>query len=92
MVPDTEQKAGTNGKCQWYYNFPVANLDFTQPEMVELDWLSWNTGSNTVKNWEYLLLKVRHALYSGFINRAKEQSNIFYCRLKPLPAKKEFNF
>jgi len=78
-----QQELGTKGKCLWYYNFNKDSLD--------LKWISWNENSNETKQWEYLLLKVKDTLYSGFINKSKNKDNIFYCELKPLPPKDDIN-
>lgn len=94
LVSEAEKKPGTNGKCLWYYNFTIDNLNLTMPKLAELEWVSWNAGGNGEKVWEYLLLKANNTLYSGFINQAKEKNNIFYCSLKPVPVREEeeFNF
>lgn len=78
-IKDYQQKLGTRGKARWYYDFDHPDLD--------LQWLSWNHNQNETKSWEYLLLKVKDVLYSGFINQAKTEVNVYYCKLEPMPPK-----
>jgi hypothetical protein len=75
-ILSTEQKLGTKGNCRWYYDFDP-NLD------LDLQWLSWNHNQNATKSWEYLLIKIKDNLYSGFINKSKTQANVYYCKLEP---------
>lgn len=83
VIKNEEQKPGTKEKCTWYYEFDPS-LD------SDCKWVSWNQGSNSIKTWEYLLIKIGESLYSGFINKSKTQANVYYCKLEPLPPKDNF--
>ena len=81
-IKDSEQKTGTRGNALWYY-------DFDHPSLA-LQWLSWNQKSNATKSWEYLLLKVKETLYSGFLNKSRTQEQVYYCKLEPVPPQANF--
>ncbi|WNE40857.1 MAG: hypothetical protein mread185_000314 [Mycoplasmataceae bacterium] len=81
-IPNWEQKTGTKGKCLWYYYFDRPDRD--------LKWISWNQNHNETKSWEYLLLDLKGILYSGYINKSKTKDDTYYCELKPLPPKPNF--
>jgi hypothetical protein len=81
-IKNNEQQIGTKGKALWYYRFEHPDLD--------LKWVSWNQNHNESKSWEYLLIDIKGALYSGFLNKSKTKDNTYYCQLNPLPPKPNF--